>query len=240
MSKRIVIFSGAGLSAESGVPTFRDADGLWENHRIEDVASPQGWRRDPALVLEFYARRFLAMGQCRPNPAHEAIVRLAGHHEVVCITQNIDTLLEQAGMADVWHLHGRIDVQKCEWHHSCAFAEDDPRYTCRYASTTERPIALGDRCPVCGGQLRPDVVWFGEPVDMRPEYLQDLIATTDTFIGVGTSAQVYPAAGLLQLFAHVPERYFIDPHPAYEALTGYEVLQGPAAVHLPALVERLI
>ena len=116
MKKRIVIFSGAGLSAESGIPTFREADGLWEQHRIEEVASPEGWRQNPALVLEFYAKRFEKMKTCLPNPAHKAIAKLSLHHEVICITQNIDDLLERAGVENVWHLHGQINVQKCQWH----------------------------------------------------------------------------------------------------------------------------
>lgn len=107
--RKIVVFSGAGLSVESGIPTFRDSDGLWENHPIEAVASPIGWMRNPSLVLEFYAERFLQMQQCKPNAAHVALAKLANIFDVVCITQNIDTLLEQAGVKNVWHLHGRID-----------------------------------------------------------------------------------------------------------------------------------
>jgi NAD-dependent deacetylase len=235
----IVLFSGAGLSAESGIPTFRDSGGLWEQHRIEDVASPEGWARNRTLVLDFYAMRFLKQQQCQPNPAHLAIAELSKHHTVTNITQNIDTLLERAGCENVWHLHGRIDQQKCEFHHSLAFPYDT-QFECDYRSRIERPIALGDTCPKCGGQLRPDIVWFGEPVDMRDDLLTELVGSAEIFIGVGTSAVVYPAAGLLPLFRRTEEKYFIDPHPNYEMLQGYQVLQGSASEQLPKLVKRLI
>ncbi len=237
--KTIVIFSGAGLSAESGVPTFRDSGGLWEQHRIEDVASPEGWTRNKKLVLNFYAERFLSQNKCMPNPAHSAIALLSKHHTVTNITQNIDTLLERAGCNTVWHLHGRIDMQKCEFHNSVGFP-NSIEFECDFKSTIEKPIALGDLCPKCGGQLRPDVVWFGEPVDMREEYLQKLIYSTDIFIGVGTSALVYPAAGIISMFRRTIEKYFIDPHPNHEVLNGFTIIQGKASETLPGLIEKLI
>lgn len=235
----IVVFSGAGLSAESGIPTFRDSGGLWEQHRIEDVASPEGWARNKQLVLEFYGMRFLKQQECLPNPAHYAIADLSKHFHVTNITQNIDTLLERAGNENVWHLHGRIDMQKCEFHHSLAF-DDDEVYSCDYRSMIEKPIQSGDCCPRCGGQLRPDIVWFGEPVDMRQELLNELVESADVFIGVGTSAQVYPAAGLLPLFRRTKEKYFIDPHPNYELLDGYSVLKGSASEQMPVLMKSLL
>ncbi|MGA7162040.1 MAG: Sir2 family NAD-dependent protein deacetylase [Bacteroidota bacterium] len=237
--KTIVVFSGAGLSAESGIPTFRDAGGLWEQHRVEDVASPEGWERDRLLVLNFYEQRFLRSFQCRPNPAHESIAELRSHFDVVNITQNIDTLLERAGSKNVWHLHGRIDFQKCELHYSIP-AYPDSSYSCDYRAQIASPTKLGDRCPKCGSQLRPDVVWFGEAVDMRQEYLEGLVKTTEIFIGVGTSAQVYPAAGLLPLFRGARQKFFIDPHPAYELLNGFEVLTGTATERIPALAKELL
>ncbi|MEW5799560.1 MAG: Sir2 family NAD-dependent protein deacetylase [Bacteroidota bacterium] len=235
----IVIFSGAGLSAESGIPTFRDSGGLWEQHRIEDVASPEGWERNKKLVLDFYGMRFLKQLECKPNPAHEAIARLSQHHSVTNITQNIDTLLERSGSENVWHLHGRIDMQKCEFHHSLAYSFDSG-FECDYKSQISSPIQLGDHCPKCGGQLRPDIVWFGEPVDMREEFLMELTKKADIFIGVGTSAQVYPAAGLLPMFRKTKEKYFIDPHPNYELLDGFTVLKGTASEQMPKLVEKLL
>lgn len=236
--KKIVIFSGAGLSAESGIPTFRDLGGLWTEHRLEDVATPEGWMRNQELVLNFYARRFVEMLQCQPNAAHRAIAKLAGVFDVVCITQNIDTLLERAEVREVWHLHGRIDRQKCEWHF------DIPPYYadwhCDYKSKITQPVQLGDLCPKCGRQLRPDVVWFGEAVDMKMDSLFELLFDVDVFIGVGTSATVYPAASLLKFFAAIPEKYFVDPNPAYYALDGFTVLEGTAAEKMPELVESLI
>lgn len=237
----IVIFSGAGLSTESGIPTFRDSGGLWEEHRIEDVASPEGWKRNKKLVLEFYAMRFMKQAECLPNPAHISIAKLSKHHTVTNITQNIDTLLERAGSEGVWHLHGRIDLQKCEFHHSLIFQFDsDSEFLCDFRSRISKPIRLGDECPNCGGQLRPDIVWFGEPVEMREEFLMLQIKSVDIFIGVGTSALVYPAAGLLPMFRRTKEKYFIDPHPNYELLDGYTVLQGTASAELPKLVRKLI
>jgi NAD-dependent deacetylase len=234
----IVIFSGAGLSTESGIPTFRDSGGLWEQHRIEDVASPEGWMRNKKLVLDFYALRFIKQAECLPNPAHYAIAQLSKIHNVINITQNIDTLFERAGCENVWHLHGRIDMQKCEFHHSLVFPEQDD-FDCDYKSMITKPIQIGDVCPKCGGQLRSDIVWFGEPVDMREEFLMEQIRIADIFIGVGTSALVYPAAGLLPMFRRTNEKYFIDPNPNYDVIDGYTVLKGSASEQLPKLVAKI-
>ncbi|MBW7888521.1 MAG: silent information regulator protein Sir2 [Bacteroidetes bacterium] len=239
MKRTIVIFSGAGLSAESGIPTFRDADGVWEQHRIEDVATPEAWRRNKQLVLEFYAMRFHKAQEVQPNPAHHAIAMLQKNFTVINITQNIDTLLERAGCTSVWHLHGRIDFQKCEHHYSLQFL-DEFFPACDFSSQIFKPIKLGDTCPKCALQLRPDVVWFGEPVDMRENELFSLQKEADIFIGIGTSAQVYPAAGLLSVFRYTKEKYFIDPKPAYEVLNGFSVLQGTASEQMPKLAESLL
>jgi NAD-dependent deacetylase len=131
--KRAAVFSGAGLSAESGIPTFRDSGGLWENHRIEDVATPEAWHRDPKLVLQFYAARFEKIRQCAPNAAHLAFAKLQEKFDVTHITQNIDDLLEQAGNRHVWHLHGRIDAQKCERHFDI-FGFRDNYFNCDFKS----------------------------------------------------------------------------------------------------------
>ncbi|TAE57325.1 MAG: silent information regulator protein Sir2 [Nostocales cyanobacterium] len=233
----IVIFSGAGLSAESGIPTYRDNNGLWENYHIEDVATPLAWMQNQKLVLDFHAQNFAKMQQCQPNAAHLAIAELANYFHVVCITQNIDTLLEKAGVKDVWHLHGRIDQQKCEWHFDIP-----PMYSswqCDYKSPINTPVKLGDLCPKCGKHLRPDVVWFGEAVDMHVDDLYKIQHQVDVFIVVGTSAQVYPAANLLKFFADVPRKYFIDPNPNIELLDGFTIMQGKATEKLPALVASL-
>lgn len=235
--RKIVVFSGAGLSAESGIPTFRDSGGLWENYRIEDVATPLGWKQNPSLVLDFYAQRWVQMQQCQPNAAHRAIAKLATCFDVVCMTQNIDTLLEQAGVKEVWHLHGRIDYQKCEWHFSIPPIDAD--WQCDYRSQIAKPTQLGDVCPKCGKQLRPDVVWFGEAVEMRVDELYEIVSQVDVFIGIGTSAQVYPAANLLRFFGEVREKYFIDLNPAYEILNGFTILQGTASEKMPELADTL-
>ncbi|MBE9143153.1 SIR2 family NAD-dependent protein deacylase [Planktothrix mougeotii] len=235
--KKIVIFSGAGLSAESGIPTFRGSGGLWEGYAIEEVATPLGWQQNPQKVLDFYAQRFEQMQRCQPNAAHRAIAKLSQYFDVTCLTQNIDTLLEQAGVPNVKHLHGRIDYQKCEWH--LEIPTLGAEWQCDYKASLTQPTQLGDLCPKCGKQLRPDVVWFGEAVDMDIAY--QLADQVQIFIGVGTSATVYPAAKLLRFFNYfTPEKYFIDPHPNYEALQGYTVLEGTATEQLPPLVENLI
>src|SRR5271156_1295982 len=158
MKKYLVIFSGAGLSKESGVPTFRDAkDGLWENYRIEEVASQAGWQRDKKLVLEFYAARMANIRTSQPNEAHKAIARLQEKYHVLNITQNIDDLLERAGCEHVWHLHGGINSRKCERHLSIGI----DHFLCDYSAAQVEPVRLGELCPKCEGQLRPDIVWFG-------------------------------------------------------------------------------
>lgn len=238
MKKRVVVFSGAGLSAESGIPTFRGSDGLWENHRMEDVASPDGWARNPKLVLDFYAMRFEKVKNAHPNAGHFALAELQEKFDVVHITQNIDNLLERAGNQNIWHLHGRIDRQKCERHYDI-FGFRDSYFNCDFKSEISKPVQWGDTCPKCGAQLRPDIVWFGESVDMRRDDLEELISTANIFIGVGTSAQVYPAAGLLTLFCETEQKFFIDPNPAYEALSGFEVITSTASDALPKLVQTL-
>ncbi|MFN3560583.1 MAG: SIR2 family NAD-dependent protein deacylase [Chloroherpetonaceae bacterium] len=239
MKKRVVVFSGAGLSAESGIPTFRGSDGLWENHRIEDVASPDGWARNPKLVLEFYAMRFEKIHSVQPNAGHMALAQLQEKFDVINITQNIDNLLERAGNKTVWHLHGRVDWQKCERHYDI-FGFRDSYFNCDFKSEISKPVQWGDKCPKCGAQLRPDIVWFGESVDMRRKDLEELIDTASIFIGVGTSAQVYPAANLLSLFANTEQKFFIDPNPAYEALRGFKVIESTATSALVKLVQDLM
>lgn len=236
--RKIVVFSGAGLSAESGIPTFRDTGGTWENHQIEDVAAPIGWQRNPRLVLDFHAKAFAKMQSCQPNAAHHAIAQLQEQFDVVCITQNIDTLLERAGVKNVWHLHGQIDYKKCEWHYS--IPPMDANWQCDYRAAMTTPVQLGDLCPTCGKQLRPDVVWFGEAVDMHVDELYAIAPSVEIFIGIGTSAQVYPAANLLRFFQDVPDKYFIDPYPAYEVLNNFIVLEGKATEKLPELVKTLL
>ncbi len=249
--RTIVCLSGAGLSQESGIPTFRDKNGLWENHRFEDVASHEGWQRDKALVLRFYNERLKAVAAARPNKAHLALARLQQKFNVINITQNIDPLLELAGCQHVWHLHGEIMKKKCEWHNEIAVSQTG--FDCDYKVASTTPFALGELCPRCQGQLRPDVVWFGEAVQMESmqievdgkaetlsldDLCQEVKRYNGVFICVGTSAQVYPAASLIPYFARTPHKYIVDKDPIQ--VDGFTVLQGSAGEQLERLADRLL
>lgn len=237
--RTVVVFSGAGLSAESGIPTFRDSNGLWESYRVEEVASPGGWRRDPALVLRFYELRFRGVQAAQPNEAHHSIARLQSRFNVLNITQNIDDLLERAGCENVVHLHGLITRRKCEFHHDIF---SDGGYTCDFKTHQEAPVQIGDLCPKCGGQLRPDVVWFGEAVNFDFGQLSVLVDEVDrddgVFICIGTSAQVTPASHLIPIFSPVKNKYIID---VKTRPTGdYTLLEGPATAMMKKLADRLM
>lgn len=240
--RTIVVFSGAGLSAESGVPTFRDSNGLWENHKVEDVAHPSGWVKNKELVLDFYRQRFEGVKKCEPNAAHKAIASLQDKFNVINLTQNIDDLLERAGCAVVSHIHGSINKRKCEWHKTCCMLDGDRRYTCDFAEDHTQAVKIGDLCPKCNSQMRPDVVWFDEPVPFDYETIKELVIEVKynkgVFICVGTSAQVYPAAALLPLFVQVYEKYIIDPAP--KRIGDYTLLTGKAGEKLPELAEKLL
>lgn len=193
----IVALTGAGISAESGIPTFRGAGGLWEGYRLEEVASPEAWARDPELVLRFYNMRRRAVAEAQPNAAHIALAKLEDRHEVAIVTQNIDDLHERAESSRVLHLHGEIMKARC----TCGAG--------RILSLGGRDIVVGDLCPE-GSQLRPHVVWFGEEVT---EYARaiPLVHQADLLLIIGTSLQVYPAAGLVQfVFPGVPI-YVVNP-----------------------------
>lgn len=240
--KTIVVFSGAGLSQESGVPTFRDSGGLWENHRVEDVASQEGWRNDAELVLDFYAQRYRGIKAVEPNRAHKAIASLQEKFNVVNITQNIDDLLERAGCTDVWHLHGQINKKKCEWHQEISNLDGDMTFTCDYKTDANSPVEFGDSCPKCRSQMRPDVVWFGEAVDLSYERVANLVREVKyndgVFICVGTSAQVHPAAFLIPFFSQVKNKYIIDINPI--KVSDYKLLAGKASEQLEALASQLL
>lgn len=243
MSKRkVVVFSGAGLSAESGIPTFRASDGLWENHKVEDVATPGGWRRDQNLVLEFYRQRFESVRKAEPNAAHKAIASLEEKFDVVNITQNVDDLLERAGCTQIRHLHGSLLSRKCMWHKSACMLDGDLNYTCDYQTTHEQAVAPGDKCPKCGAQMRPDVVWFEEPVAFDFEWVREQVRQVKyengVFICVGTSAQVHPAASLIPLFAQVKNKFIIDPNA--RTIADYTLIKGKAGEEMPGLVSRLL
>lgn len=194
--KKIVVLTGAGISAESGLQTFRDGDGLWENHLIEDVATPDAWRRNPGLVLQFYNMRREACLAAEPNAAHYGLVMLEQSHEVVIITQNIDDLHERAGSTNVLHLHGEITKMRSEFDDETLFP-----YT--------KEIKLGDMASD-GGQYRPHVVWFGEAVP-NMELAYPLVSDwADVVVLIGSSLAVYPAAGLLRLAHPSIPKYVLD------------------------------
>lgn len=193
--KKLVVLSGAGISAESGIATFRGAGGLWEGHRIEDVATPEAWHINGPLVQEFYNLRRRAVRLAKPNRAHEILVDLESHFEVSIITQNVDDLHERAGSSHVLHLHGEITKGRSEQTELIYEVEQD--------------LFMGSLCPD-GGQLRPHIVWFGEAVPMMDE-AERLVREADLFVLVGSSLLVYPAAGLLTLLRKNIPAFAIDP-----------------------------
>lgn len=197
--KSLVILSGAGMSAESGIKTFRDTGGLWEEYEISEVATPDAFRRNPELVLRFYNERRKGIEHSHPNQAHLDLVKLEDKYNVSIITQNIDDLHERAGSTQVYHLHGEIMKMR---------SSADPRLLYDY----KKDIKLGDLCEK-GSQLRPHIVWFGEAVPMM-EKVEPIVAGADIIVIIGTSMQVYPAAGLVNLAKSSSEIYYIDPNPA--------------------------
>lgn len=202
---KITVLTGAGVSAESGISTFRDSDGLWENHNVEDVASIDGWYRNPALVLDFYNARRAQLGNVRPNAAHEAIAALEKEYMVTVVTQNIDNLHERAGSTKVIHLHGELTKIRPE--NSCN--EMDGFSESLVFDIGTGSVSLGDLAPN-GAQLRPHIVWFGEAVPKINAAI-DMVETADILLIVGTSLQVYPAAGLYRYAKSDTPIYIIDP-----------------------------
>ena len=197
--KKIVVFSGAGMSAESGIQTFRDSDGLWEKHRIEDVATPDAWDRDPDMVTRFYNLRRKNVMDATPNTAHHGIAKMEEFARVDVITQNIDDLHERAGSNHVHHLHGNIRYAK----------SSGPNQEEAYYPIDGWELTAKDKCPE-GYRLRPHVVWFGEEV---PAYISviPILQEADILIVIGTSLQVYPAAGLIHYAENATYRFVIDP-----------------------------
>ncbi len=229
MKKRIVVLTGAGMSAESGISTFRDANGLWENHDIMEVASPEGWRRNPSLVLDFYNQRRRQLLEVQPNVGHLALVELETGYEVNIVTQNVDDLHERAGSKRVLHLHGELRKARSTTHPNHIYDWDND-------------IKLGDHCEK-GGQLRPHIVWFGEMVPMLEPAAQ-LVSEADFVLIVGTSMQVYPAAGLVGYAMQGAPIYYIDPNPAINYELGrtknLKVIAENATTGLRKLVDELL
>jgi NAD-dependent deacetylase len=223
--KKIVVFTGAGISAESGLQTFRGTDGLWEGHRVEDVATPEAWLRDPETVQRFYNIRRAACRKALPNTGHLALVELEKYADVHIITQNIDDLHERAGSKNILHLHG--EIMKAQ-------SSRDPRLICPIEGDE---ISLDDTCEL-GSPLRPHVVWFGEAVPnmaLASREVQD----ADILIVVGTSLQVYPAANLIHDVPRACKITLIDPNAKTMGLTSnFELINGKAAAELPKWVKQ--
>jgi NAD-dependent deacetylase len=196
--QKIVVLTGAGISAESGIKTFRDADGLWEGHDVMEVATPEGWKANPALVMDFYNQRRRQLKEVKPNAGHYALVDLEKKYDVYVVTQNVDNLHEVAGSSNIIHLHGELNKVRSVIYPSPAYSWTDD-------------LHLGDLCDR-GTQLRPHIVWFGEQVPMLDRAVS-LIVDADICIIIGTSMQVYPAAGLVGYAPAHCTIYYIDPHP---------------------------
>ena len=217
---KIIALTGAGISAPSGIRTFRDAGGLWENHRVEDVATPGGFARDPELVLRFYNERRAQLAVVKPNAAQLALAAWERAHEVVVITQNVDDLHERAGSTRIIHLHGELTKAR------------STRDLSHVVDIGYAPLAPGHRCPR-GGQLRPHIVWFGEAVPAM-EDAEAAMADADVVVVIGTSLQVYPAAGLTELAPRGARRFLVDPSPG-RVPPGYRVIAQSAEIGVPAL-----
>jgi NAD-dependent deacetylase len=198
MKKRLVVLTGAGISAESGIKTFRDSDGLWEGHNVLDVATPEGWQKNPALVLDFYNQRRKQLREVAPNLGHQILAELENYFEVHIITQNVDDLHERAGSSNVLHLHGELLKVR---------SSTDINYILDWTID----LNLSDLDPK-GNQLRPHIVWFGEEVPALEEALK-ITEQADIFIVIGTSLKVYPAAGLMEFTNPKTPVYYIDPKP---------------------------
>lgn len=228
--ERIVILTGAGISAESGIPTFRGPDGLWEGHRVEDVATPEAFRRNPRLVQTFYDQRRAALSRVQPNPAHHALARLdrEWRGDLLLVTQNVDDLHERAGSKRLLHMHGELGSALC--------------LACDRRSAAPPTLLDAPTCPACGlsGHLRPDIVWFGEmPYHMAA--IDRAILQADLFVSIGTSGNVYPAAGFVDLARRNGARCLeLNLDPSMTSHSFHESRLGPAGTLVPALVDELL
>lgn len=225
--QKLVVLSGAGISAESGISTFRDANGLWENHRIEDVATPEGWIRNAALVHKFYNQRRAQLLEVQPNAAHKILVELENHYDVMIVTQNVDDLHERAGSSCVLHLHGELLKMR-----SCG-----PGAEVFEVQPHKTQFSTNDKCPK-GYALRPHIVWFGEAVPAIETGIA-WVEQADILLIVGTSMQVYPAAGLLNYCSKDCKKYYIDPNAKAEAWRDIEVIAQNATTGMAALKKIL-
>lgn len=221
---KIAVLTGAGVSAESGIKTFRDSDGLWEGHDVMEVASPQGFANNPEMVLDFYNQRRQQLLTVLPNEAHKTLAHLEKTHDVTIITQNVDDLHERAGSSNVVHLHGELLKAR---------STGDENYILDW----KEDLNIGDFCPN-NHQLRPHIVWFGEMVPMLEEAAK-IVEKADAIIIVGTSMQVYPAAGLIQYAKPNAKVYFVDPRPSISETDQIKVYAEKATTGVPKVVALL-
>lgn len=227
MKKKLVVLTGAGISAESGIKTFRDSDGLWEGHNVMDVASPEGWQKNPELVLDFYNNRRRQLKEVQPNLGHQILAELENDFDVFIITQNVDNLHERAGSSNVLHVHGELLKVRSTKNEN-------------YILDWQNDLNIGD-FDANGNQLRPHIVWFGEEVPALEEAL-NLTQQADFFVVIGTSLQVYPAAGLITYTNPEIPIFYIDPKPIKipNLKNSLEVIPELASVGIKILKKKLL
>jgi NAD-dependent deacetylase len=224
--RRLVVLTGAGMSAESGITTFRDNNGLWNNHRVEDVATPEAWARNPALVNEFYNQRRKQLFEVEPNAGHLILAELEKDFDVQIITQNVDDLHERAGSKNVLHLHGELKKIRSS-------VDPDLKYECKGWE-----VKLGDLCPK-GSQLRPHIVWFGEAVPMIEPAIE-IASLADILVVIGTSMVVYPTASLIHYVRPEIPKYYIDPKAfPIQGIKNLHIIQEKAGTGV-AILQKLI
>ena len=223
--KKLIVLTGAGISAESGLKTFRDSDGLWEGYEVTEVATPRGWKKNPQLVLDFYNERRKNVADAKPNAAHFGLAELEKNYDVTIITQNIDDLHERAGSTNVLHLHGEIFKMRSEWDENLV-------------SEIRGDIKLGDLAKD-GAQLRPYIVWFEEPVPKIEEAVP-IVFSADIFVIAGTSLVVYPAAGLINYVALAAPKFIIDKNIPYTSpMKNLTIIEKPATEGIKDLLRLL-
>jgi len=224
---KLVVLTGAGISAESGIPTFRDSNGLWEGFRVEDVASPEGWQRDPKQVLDFYNQRRKKALEVKPNKGHEILAELEKHFDVTIVTQNVDDLHERAGSSKVIHLHGSLFESRSTYDESLVYPIKGWQ------------LNWGDVCEK-GSQLRPNIVWFGEMVPLM-EVASREAKQADIFLVVGTSLVVYPAAGLIHDVPYDTPKFIVDPKvPDVKHIPGLTIIQDKASTGMEKVKAALL
>lgn len=226
-SEKVFVLTGAGISAESGIRTFRDTGGLWENFRVEDVATPEGFERDPVLVWKFYNQRRSDLKKVEPNPAHYALAELQKRVlDFFLVTQNVDNLHERAGSENLLHMHGELLKVRC--------------LECGKVCHDDRDLSQEPRCSACNGLLRPHIVWFGE-VPFEMDRIMDKLSRCDWFIGIGTSGAVYPAAQFISAARHSGAKtVFINPDPGSRPRYADYFIEEKAGTAVPKILEQII